>query len=117
VDLLKLLFGPPLPAVTPQEAQARLKSRPAPYVLDVRQPAEYAEGHIAGATLIPLNQLADRLRDLPRDREILCVCRSGSRSGSAVRRLVRDGYNAVNLRGGMSAWQAAGLPVKKGSVR
>lgn len=117
MDLLKRLFGPPLPAVTPQEAQARLKSRPAPYVLDVRQPAEYAEGHIAGAALIPLDQLADRRRDLPRDREILCVCRSGSRSGTAVRQLVRDGYSAVNLRGGMSAWQAARLPVKKGAAR
>jgi rhodanese-related sulfurtransferase len=51
---------------------------------------------------------------LPQDREIICVCRSGNRSGAAARQLVAAGYNAFNLRGGMNSWQRAGLPIKRG---
>ncbi len=117
MDLLKLLFGPPVPSVAVEEAQARLKARPAPFLLDVRQPSEYQGGHIAGAALIPLHELGARMWELPTGREILCVCQSGSRSGSAARQLVKAGYPAVNVRGGMHAWQAARLPVKKGAAR
>lgn len=84
------------------------------YVLDVRQPEEFQAGHIEGAKLIPLNQLPKKLDSLPRDTEILCVCRSGSRSGAAVRQLTSAGFTAVNLSGGVMAWQRAGLPLKKG---
>jgi rhodanese-related sulfurtransferase len=84
-------------------------------LIDVRQPEEYAAGHIHGAKLIPLGELSERARELPKDREIICVCRSGNRSGSATRMLASAGYQAINMTGGMIAWTRAGLPVKKGS--
>ncbi len=114
MNLFKPLFGPPIPALGPAEAQARLKTRPAPFLLDVRQPEEYKAGHIDGAKLVPHGELNRRIHELPKDRDILCVCRSGHRSGSAARQLLAAGYSAVNLRGGMIGWQMAGLPVGKG---
>ncbi|HEX9116297.1 MAG TPA: rhodanese-like domain-containing protein [Anaerolineae bacterium] len=104
-----------MPNIDAAQAQARLGTKPAPYLLDVRQPEEYREGHISGANLIPLGDLPRRIKDLPRDREIICVCHSGNRSRSATRQLTDAGYNAVNLQGGMSNWTRQGLPVKKGS--
>lgn len=86
-----------------------------PYVLDVRQPEEYREGHIAGAKLLPLGELPRRMKDLPHSREIVCVCHTGSRSSAASRQLSAAGYQVANLRGGMIAWERAGLPVKKGN--
>ena len=86
-----------------------------PLVLDVRQPAEYKSGHIAGTKLIPLHELQDKITQLPKDRPIIAVCRSGSRSGRAARILTEAGYEVENLRGGMIAWEMAGFPVKKGS--
>ncbi len=112
MDLLKTLFGPPLPALTAHEAQAKLASQPAPLVLDVREPEEFRQGHIAGATLMPLNNVSRRMHELPRDREILVVCQSGSRSSSATRQLIAAGYNAINLRGGLMGWHMARLPLQ-----
>ncbi len=94
--------------------RAKLGEKPKPLVLDVREPSEYAAGHIAGSTLMPLPQLSSRMSELPKDREIICVCASGSRSGSAARRLMSNGYIVLNLSGGMSRWQHAGLPIRKG---
>jgi rhodanese-related sulfurtransferase len=54
------------------------------------------------------------MSELPKDREIICVCASGSRSSSAARQLTSSGYNVLNLSGGMGQWQRAGLPVKRG---
>ncbi|RPI83881.1 MAG: rhodanese-like domain-containing protein [Chloroflexi bacterium] len=85
-----------------------------PLLIDVRQPEEFREGHIPGSKLIPLGELNHRLKDLPKDREIVCICRSGNRSGAAVRKLVSAGFKSYNMRGGMKAWQRAGLPLKKG---
>lgn len=114
MSFLDKLFGPPVPSIEATAAQARLNEKPRPLVLDVREPAEYAAGHIAGSTLIPLHQLASRMSELPKDREIICLCASGSRSSSTARRLMSNGYIALNLSGGMSSWIHAGLPVKKG---
>ncbi|MDW8325999.1 MAG: rhodanese-like domain-containing protein [Anaerolineales bacterium] len=114
MDFLRQLFGPPVPGLSAAEVQMRLKASPAPLLLDVREPEEYRAGHIAGAKLIPLGELSRRLNELPQNREIVCVCRSGSRSHSAARQLIKSGYNAVNLRGGMLAWVNAGLPTKTG---
>jgi rhodanese-related sulfurtransferase len=94
---------------------AWLKQASPPYLLDVREPYEYADGHIAGATLIPLGDLARRIHELPRDRQIVCICRSGNRSGVATRHLSGAGYEAVNLSGGMIGWMRTGLPVRRGS--
>jgi rhodanese-related sulfurtransferase len=117
LNILSLLFGPPVPSVSASEAQAKLKSRPAPFLLDVRRPEEYRQAHIAGATLIPLAELGRRMGELPQGREILCVCHSGNRSQSAARQLLKAGYSVVNVRGGLLGWQAANLPLRKGPGR
>jgi rhodanese-related sulfurtransferase len=63
--------------------------------------------------LIPLDQLALRLDELPKDREIVVVCRSGNRSGVATALLERAGFDAINLEGGMIAWQKEKLPLER----
>ena len=115
MSFLSKLFGPPVPSIDAATLQAKLNEKPKPFVLDVREPSEYSAGHIAGSTLLPLHQLSSRMSELPKDREIVCVCASGSRSSSAARQLTSDGYNVLNLSGGMSQWQHARLPVKKGT--
>lgn len=119
MDLLRKLFGQSESdgptAVNASEAKTRLDSADPPFLLDVREAHEYRAGHIAGAKLVPLGELNGRLDDLPRDREILVACRSGSRSGRATRMLRSAGYNAVNLSGGMIGWQFKGYPVAKGN--
>ena len=114
MSFLSKLFGPPVPSIEATAVQAKLNEKSKPLVLDVREPSEYAAGHIAGSTSIPLHQLSNRMSELPKDRAIICVCASGSRSSSAARRLMSNGYNVLNLSGGLSRWQRAGLPVKTG---
>jgi rhodanese-related sulfurtransferase len=116
MDLLGMIFGKPLPSISAVELDAKLKNGKRPLVLDVRQREEYRSGHIAVAKLIPLNELGTRLKELPKEREIVCVCASGNRSSSATRALTKAGYNAINMKGGMSAWRGANLPVKKGDA-
>src|SRR5512139_1617708 len=115
MSFLSKFFGPPVPSIEAAAVQAKLNEKPKPLVVDVREPSEYAAGHIAGSTLIPLHQLASRMSELPKEREIICVCASGSRSSSAARQLASNGYNVLNLSGGMSRWQHAGLSIKKGA--
>ncbi|WP_299029051.1 rhodanese-like domain-containing protein [uncultured Thermanaerothrix sp.] len=84
-------------------------------VLDVREPEEWAEVHIPGALLIPLGQLAARVDELPRDRAVVVVCRSGNRSQEGRDILRRAGFSQVtSLQGGIRAWVAAGLPTVSG---
>jgi NADPH-dependent 2,4-dienoyl-CoA reductase/sulfur reductase-like enzyme/rhodanese-related sulfurtransferase len=71
------------------------------YILDVREPVELAVENVPGAVNIPLGQLRARLGELPRDREILVVCRSGQRAYSATRVLLQNGFKARNVSGGM----------------
>jgi rhodanese-related sulfurtransferase len=82
------------------------------HVLDVREDDEWKAGHIAGAQHIPLGQLRERLGEVPKDKPILAVCRSGSRSESATRGLRTLGYLIENLEGGVTAWKRAGLPLE-----
>ncbi len=80
-------------------------------ILDVREPAEFDGplGHIPGAMLLPLGQLADRLGELPKDRPIVAVCRSGVRSAQATIILHGAGFTQVaNLPGGMLRWRQEG---------
>lgn len=79
-------------------------------LIDVRQPDEWDAGHAPMATLIPLAELPDHLDELPRDRVIVCTCRSGGRSLRAATFLQDNGFEAVNLTGGMIAWFAEDLP-------
>jgi len=100
--------------VSPRDAAAWLSTRDAT-VLDVREPEEYVAGHIPGAFLIPQADLAVRLVDVPRDRDLLVACRSGMRSLASARFLKAAGYRRVsNLDGGTLGWIAAGHPVITG---
>ena len=80
-------------------------------LVDVREPDEWAAGHAQDVRHIPLAQLGQRQRELPADRPIITVCRSGARSARAATLLAERGGEVSNLRGGMRAWAAAGLPV------
>ncbi len=91
--------------MTPQDLVAQLAER---HLLDVREDDEWQAGHIDGSQHIPLGQLRERLGEVPKERRIVAVCRSGSRSGAAVRGLVQLGYDAENLDGGVTAWARAG---------
>ena len=110
----RLFSGAQVQDVSAVEAQKKLAEKPKPFLLDVRQPEEFRAGHIPGSKLIPLGELRSRINELPKNQEILVVCRSGNRSLSATRQLASAGFTAVNLRGGMIAWSHAGLPVKQG---
>lgn len=112
MNFLKALMGGGN-AVDVNEASEKIK-RGEVFILDVRQPDEFKGGHIKGATLIPLGELGSRMSELPSDKDILCVCRSGSRSGMAAGQLSGAGFNVINMQGGMMMWQSAGLPVKRG---
>jgi rhodanese-related sulfurtransferase len=116
MNLLSSLFGSPLPSLNAMELNEKLKVDKQAVVLDVRQPEEYLEGHIAGSKLIPLGELNRRINELPKNKEIICVCASGSRSQSATKFLVGAGFDAFNMNGGMYMWQRAKLPVKKGNT-
>ena len=113
MNFISSLFSAPVPSIPPQEAQERLKKSPKPFLLDVREPSEFRSASIPGATLIPSGELVSQLNRLPKDKEILVICASGSRSSSATRQLIAAGYNATNVQGGLSSWMRAGLPVKR----
>lgn len=97
-------------------AQAKSKYDAGALILDVREPEEFALlGHIPGATWIPLGQLARRARELPRDKEIVVVCRSGDRSAVGRDILKKSGFKKVtNMAQGLNAWKAAGYPTVSG---
>jgi rhodanese-related sulfurtransferase len=108
------IFGEPVATIQALEVQEKLKKDNPVYILDVRQPEEFRMGHIAGAKLIPLGQLERRLNEVPKGREIVCICATGHRSVPAVRELTAAGYTAASLKNGMIAWYRAKLPVTKG---
>ncbi|MBV8982195.1 MAG: rhodanese-like domain-containing protein [Acidimicrobiia bacterium] len=80
-------------------------------LLDVREPDEWEAGHSPDAVHVPLAALAASIDRLDKDQPIVTVCRVGGRSERAAAALLQRGYDAVNLAGGMQAWQAAGMPV------
>jgi len=87
--------------------QKRLDGPNPPFVLDVRELAEFQAGHLKGATLIPLGTLPDHLGDVPKNKPVVVMCRSGNRSARAATFLIEQGYtNVENLSGGMMAWDA-----------
>ena len=101
--------------VSPQDAVALLKQRHDVYLLDVRTVEEYRQARLDGAHLIPIEQLAQRLTELPKDRPILVYCAVGSRSAQVFSFLARRGYAEVyNLDGGIYAWAMRGYPIVQG---
>jgi len=102
------------PSLATEEAPAWLREHGA-LVVDVREPEEYAQGHLPGAISVPQAELASRLEDLPRDRDLLVVCEAGTRSMRATAFLRSMGFNrAVNLLRGTDDWRQAGHPVETG---
>jgi len=84
------------------------------FVLDVRTPQEFAEGHVPGAVNISHDQLAARLADVPKDKDVVLYCRSGRRAGMAADVLRANGYTRLShLEGDMQAWVANGRPVAR----
>lgn len=80
-------------------------------ILDVREPFEWDAGHIEQAQHLPMGDIPERLDDIPDDRSLVAVCRSGARSEEAARFLKDKGFDIESLDGGMKAWAQVGLPV------
>lgn len=80
-------------------------------MLDVRSTQEWNAGHAPFATHVQLSELSSRLSRVPKNKQVVVVCRSGNRSRRACRQLTAAGFDVVNLRGGMAAWQRSGQPV------
>lgn len=96
-------------------ADAAARREAGAFILDVREPDEWVEAHIPGATLIPLGTLASRADEVPRDRDVVVVCRSGNRSQEGRDILRRAGFTRVtSMAGGLREWAAAGYPTVSG---
>jgi len=82
--------------------------------LDVRTPGEYQSGHVPHAKLIPVQTLANRLNEVPKDKNIIVYCESGVRAARAAEILVSHGYTHVkSMKASMRGWRSSGLPVEK----
>lgn len=98
---------------SPAKVRDLLKERSDCQLVDVREYAEYAQGHVPGARHIPLGEVARRLDELDRSRPIVVVCKSGSRAARAADMLVKAGCREVlSVEGGTDAWASAGLPTE-----
>lgn len=99
-----------------QEALLARQARKDPqlFVLDVRTPQEYAAGHVPGAVNVPYDQVAGRLAEIPRDKDVVIYCRTGRRTGLAAEALGASGYTRLaHLEGDMTAWLERNQPVEK----
>lgn len=99
-----------VPEVDIEEAVAEMAT--GAFLLDVREDREVAAGRAPGSVHIALGALADGLDDVPQDRRVLVICRTGARSGRATEFLNRHGFDAVNVAGGMRAWDQAGEAIE-----
>lgn len=103
-----------LPAEVTVEQAMELRDEGA-FILDVREPDEWKQFHIPGATLIPLGELAARVSEVPQDKQVVVVCRTGRRSLEGRNILVSAGFSQVtSMTGGVTEWQAQGLPIATG---
>lgn len=105
--------------LSPTEATLLINREDA-LIIDVREPSEYADGHLPESRNIPISQLESRASEIEKfkERPLILVCRSGARSSSACSRLSKLGFTKVNnLNGGVGDWTQAGLPLKKGSKK
>jgi rhodanese-related sulfurtransferase len=98
------------PEISATEAVALLDGDEA-VLLDVREQHEWDAGHAPQARHLAMSELAGRVAEVPTDITVICVCHVGGRSAAVSEALTRAGFDAVNLSGGMAAWEAAGLPV------
>ncbi|HAS54176.1 MAG: hypothetical protein A2X56_11285 [Nitrospirae bacterium GWC2_57_13] len=95
--------------IAPEQLAERLQAGDDLFLLDVRTPLEHAAYALEGSHLIPIEELGQRLHELPQDREIVVYCRVGSRSAYACMHLARMGYRVRNLEGGVLLWSTSGM--------
>jgi rhodanese-related sulfurtransferase len=96
------------------DAQPQVVSAEVPsgvYLLDVREDDEWAAGHAPEAVHVRLGELNERSEEVPRDREVYVICRSGARSAYAAQALAGAGWKAINVADGMTGWAVAGRPM------
>ncbi|HMG30787.1 MAG TPA: rhodanese-like domain-containing protein [Jiangellaceae bacterium] len=106
----------PLPSeVTVTELSAAVAE--GAYVLDVREPYEYIEGHVPGAASVPMGTIPERHGELPRDRTVYLICAVGERSMQVARYLDQLGFDVRNVAGGTNGWIDAGFTVAAGAQR
>ncbi len=86
--------------------------QPDVFVLDVREKAEWDEYHAPNTTLIPLGELQSRSNEIPKDKKILVICRSGNRSQQGRDILIAAGFNATSMAGGLREWYEKGYPIE-----
>lgn len=110
--------GAALPTIDVAEADRRRREgSPSPLIVDVREANEFAAVRLDDVVLLPMSSFAERFAELPKDRPLLVMCAAGARSAAATAHLLRNGYTyVVNVAGGITEWQRAGLPVRKGPV-
>lgn len=103
------------PGLDTRGLQALLRDAPGEvFLLDVRTPREYAGGRIPGSVLIPMNQVPNRLAEIPRDRKVVVVCATGARSAAVTNYLQQRGYRgAVNYTRGVVDWARNGLRLER----
>jgi len=104
---------PAVPLISAAELADRIEAGSPPFILDVRNPDEFAQGHIPGAINIPYRELSTRLEELPiaKSEEVVVHCYKGNRAGIAEETLRESGYSNVrDLDGHWNEWAAAGLP-------
>jgi rhodanese-related sulfurtransferase len=104
----------PLPLISQDTLLARQAEHdPALFVLDVRTPEEFGQGHVPGAVNIPYDQVAARLADVPKDKDVVLYCRSGRRTALAAEVLAANGYARLShLDGDMNAWIEKARPIQ-----
>jgi rhodanese-related sulfurtransferase len=106
-----------IPVVNVNAAAEQLErgGSPAPMLVDVRETDEFRTARVAGAVLIPMSTFVEGHVALPKDRPLLMMCAGGTRSAAATGFLLRNGWpDVANVAGGITAWQGAGLPVRRG---
>ena len=103
-----------IPTVAVADLAASLATRPDALVVDVREPQEYASGHVPGAVSMPLSTVPVRHHELPRDLTVHLICQAGGRSAQAAAWLAKQGYRVANVTGGTGAWIGQGHRVVTG---
>ena len=117
MSFFRNLMGGGVPAVDVKQAAEMQGDDVGALIIDVRERNEYTQLRAKGAVLLPLGRLNGRVKDLPRDRELLMMCRTGGRSANATQFLQAQGFeNVTNVNGGMVAWHNAGLPTTSGEA-
>lgn len=103
--------------VSIEEAKAEMAADPDLMIIDVRDPAEYLAGHVRGAVSLPMNTIFKWYKDIDPKTRVLCICRSGHKSGLTAAYLANHGFDhAETMMGGMTAWTEAGYPMEKASA-